>query len=285
MRIASLCVLVLFLSSLTLAQSEKLPDILKPDAESEAEAQGIGANVFKLVPRGMFPDPSMNAYKDEDNPIGIRGGGYYYSFATGLHSYNRTPEIALERGNLSSGFYGSNFGFMADVGPCDLQDIENSPEAKFFVSYELPLYERDLKIGSFHGRRVDELAMTLQGYLPAKIDHTYLLRAINWDQADTVVAFKVSKIDKNGSLTVVWKKIADLPKPHFLYMPDEELRQKVEAVIAEEKLVEIEFIVKDNWVIYIKGSNTNLNLLSKALRSRGIRFRGENWAVGLTPKP
>src|SRR6478672_7251150 len=236
MRIVSLCVLSLYLSSLTLAQPEKLPDILKPDAESEAEAQRIGANVFKLVPWGMFPDSldTILQYKDEGNPIGIRGGGAFYSFANGLHSYNKIPQIALQHENLITGFAGNNFGFLVDLGPSDLQDIETSPGANFFVSYKLPLYERDLKIGSIHGQRVDELAMTLQGYLPAKIDHSYLLRAIDWDQADTVVAFKILKIDKNGSLTIVWKKIADLPKPHYLYMPDEELRQKVEAVIAEE---------------------------------------------------
>ena len=72
MRIVSLCVLFIFLSSLTLAQSEKLPDILKPDAESEAEAHRMGVSIFKLVPRNTFPnslDPSLQ-YKDEGNPIG-----------------------------------------------------------------------------------------------------------------------------------------------------------------------------------------------------------------------
>src|SRR5512142_414507 len=103
MRIIPLCVLFVVLSSLTLAQSEKLPDILKPDPASESEAQQIGANLFKLVPRGMFPQPA-NSYKDEDNPIGIREGGAYYSFSTGLHSYNKVPEIGLDQGNLSSGF-------------------------------------------------------------------------------------------------------------------------------------------------------------------------------------
>jgi len=287
MRIVSLCVLFIFLSSLTLAQSEKLPDILVPDAESEAEAQRIGANIFKLVPRGTFPDSldPVLQYKDEGNPTGIRGGGSYFSFATGLHSYNKVPQISLDHGILSTGFSGNNFGFLVDLGPCELQDIEYSAGANFFASYKLPLYERDLNIETVHSTRVDELAATLQGYLPAKIDHTYLLRAIDWDLADTVVAFRVVRIYKDGSLTIVWKKIADLQKPHYLYMSDEELRQKVEAVIAEEKLVEIGFIVKNNWVIYIKGSNTNLNLLSKALRSRGIKFHGVNWMVGLIPKP
>ena len=274
MRSAFLCVLLIVLSSITLAQSEKLPDILEPDAGSEAEAQRMGANVFKLVPREMFPDPSMNAYKDEDNPIGIRGGGSFFSFATGLHSYNKIPQILLEQGILSTGFAGFDFGFLADVGTCDLQDIENSPQANFFVSYKLPLYERDINIKTIYTTRVDVLGLTLRGYLPARIDHTYLLRAIDWDRADTVVAFKVLKVDKDGSLTIVWKKLADLPKPHFLYMPDDELRQKIEAVIAEENLTGIELTVKDNWVVYSKGSNANISSLITALSRRGIRYRG-----------
>jgi hypothetical protein len=113
MRLASLCVSLIFLSSLTLAQSEKLPDILKPDAASEAEAQQIGTDVFKLVPRNTFPDshdPSFE-YKDEGNPIGIRGGGSFFSFATGLHSYNKIAEIKLELGQLATGFAGYDYGF------------------------------------------------------------------------------------------------------------------------------------------------------------------------------
>src|SRR5438128_10365366 len=105
MRIIPLCVLYIGLCLVTLAQSEKLPDILKPDAASEAEVQRIGGKVFKVVPRDMFPDPLdlSYSYKDEDNPIGIRGGGAYFSFSSGLHSYNRTPQIGLEQGNLCTG--------------------------------------------------------------------------------------------------------------------------------------------------------------------------------------
>jgi len=283
MRIASLCVLFIFLSSVSLAQSEKLPDILKPDAESEAEAHRMGVSIFKLVPRNTFPnslDPSLQ-YKDEGNPIGIRGGGSYFSFATGFHSYNKIPEIELQRGTLSTGFAGYDYGFLVDVGLRDLQDIETSPEAKFFLSYRPPLYKDDIRKerDDVRVRRVEEPAMTLRSSFPVIIGDTYLLRAISWDEADIAVAFRVLKIDDDGSATIVWKPLAKFPKPFFLFMPDEELRPQIGEVIAEEKLVGIEFTVKDNWVVYIKGSYANINSLHRALDSRGIRLRGETRQV------
>jgi hypothetical protein len=280
MRIVSLCVLFIFLSSLALAQSEELPEILKPDAASAAEAQRAGAQVFKLVPFGKFAD-FAHSYKDEDNPIGIRGGGAYYSFSTGLHSYNKTPQISIYRdGRLSVGFYGASYGFFADLGQRDLTDVDvGLPETKYFLTYKPPLYEKDFEqeFKDLKGRRVEDV--TLASALQAIAGDTYLLRAISWDEADIAVAFRVLKIDDDGSATIVWKPLAKFPKPFFLCMPDEELRQKIGEVIAEEKLAGIEFTVKDNRVVYIKGSNANLNSLIAALNSRGIRYRGETRQV------
>lgn len=276
MRSVSLCVLFIILSSVTLAQSEKLPDILKPDAASEAEAKRMGANVFKLVPRGMFPDPTMNSYKDEENPIGIRGGGGYFSFTTGLHSYGKTPQIGLDdHGRFGVGFYGICYGFFANLGQRDLSDIDsNSPEAKYFLSYRLPLYESEFsqEIKAVQGRRVDQLV--LERYIPAKAGDTYLLRAISWEDADTLVAFRVLRIDDDGSATIAWKKLADFAKSVLLSMPDGELQQKVDAVIARENLSDIKVTVKDNW-LYIQGPVASFNELNRALRTNGIRYRGE----------
>ena len=277
MRFASLCVLFIVFSSLTLAQSEKLPEILKPDAASDSEAQRMGANVFKLVPLGMFKDPSTSA-TDEANPIGFRGGGAFYSFSTGSHSYNKTPQIQLydTSAKFSTGFAGMDYGFFVDLGARDLTAIDlNAVETQYFLTYQSPVLEKDIRTEyhSSHGRHIGGFR-TYQ-FLPAVAGHTYLLRAFNFPEADTLVALQVLKIDNDGGTTIAWKRLADFPEPYFLYLPDEELTAKINAVIAEEKLTGIEFTVKDNWVVYIKGSNANINSLHNALNSRGIRYRGE----------
>jgi hypothetical protein len=274
MRVIPFCVLLVLSFSLTFAQSEQLPEILKASTNSEFEARQMGAQVFKLLPRGMFKDLDRS-YRDEDNPIGIRGGGAFFSFATGLHSYNKIPQISLlEDGRFSVGFYGASYGFFADLGRRGLIDLDSSsPEANYFLSYKPPQYEKDFhnEYITVHGRQIDELR--LYRYLPAISGHAYLLRAISWNESDTVVAFQVLKIDKDGSATIAWKKVADFGKPFQLSMPDEDLQKRVSSTLSEENLVDVEFTVKNNW-LYVRGLDLSLNKLERALKVRGIRFRG-----------
>jgi len=274
MKTILLCVLFVLSASFVFAQTEQLPDILKPDAASESIAQQMGAGVFKLLPRGMYRD-AEDSYADSDNPIGIRGGGSYYSFSTRSHSYNKQPELNLEQGHFSSGFAGYNFGFLTDIGPRNLLGVDsNSVEASVFLSFKLPQFEQDIRneIVAIHGKQMG--AMTTYRSLPAVVGDTYLIRAINWDRSDIVVAFQLLGIDANGSATIAWKKLAAFEKPFYLYMTDEELREKVSGVIAEEKLSDIEFTVKDNW-LFVRGSAPSLNRLNRALKNRGLRYRGQ----------
>ena len=80
-------------------KTQKLPSVLVPDAASFADAGLPGVEVFKLLPRGTYKDAD-GSYKDEGNPLGLRGGGAYYSFSRHSHSYNQVPQIQLEAGNL-----------------------------------------------------------------------------------------------------------------------------------------------------------------------------------------
>jgi hypothetical protein len=48
---------------------------------------------------------------------------------------------------------------------------------------------------------------------PVTVGHTYVLRAISYDEADTLVAFKVHRKDTDGSLIIFWKPIKNYEKP------------------------------------------------------------------------
>ena len=58
---------------------------------------------------------------------GVRGGGCYYSFATGYHSYDAHPDIELQAGNFSSGFYGNTIGLVFDIGDIPLLEVPVGP--------------------------------------------------------------------------------------------------------------------------------------------------------------
>ncbi|HJS52679.1 MAG TPA: hypothetical protein VJ781_12325, partial [Pyrinomonadaceae bacterium] len=48
-----------------------------------------------------------------------------------------------------------------------------------------------------------------------KIGNTFVLRAISFESADVLVAFKVMRQDTDGSLIIFWKQIADFGKPRL----------------------------------------------------------------------
>jgi hypothetical protein len=126
-------------------------------------------------------------------------------------------------------------------------------------------------------KRIGQL--TLEQGLRASVGHLYLLRIIQWEDADMVVAFQILKRDSDGSVTLAWKKLADFPKPFVLFMPDDELQQQIDAIIAEENITGYKVVVKDNW-LYTLGPVHYSDKFQKALYKRQVRYRG---AGGMLP--
>jgi len=206
MKLFPSVIFLLLLASLAFGQNDNLPEILVPSVDAQTEAKRLDAKVFKLLPRGMF-EPPTTYYTDTENPIGIRGGGAYYSFSTGLHSYNKIPQIELQRGNLSVGFYGANYGTIAYLGRLSFSSIgSETPELAFLSDYKPPKLEKEIReeAMSFHDRRVDGLLFKRS--VPSVTGHTYLLRAISFNEADILVGFTVLAIADDGSVTIAWKK-------------------------------------------------------------------------------
>src|SRR4051812_18820593 len=99
-------------------QSEySVKNILSPVESDVAVAKAQGFEVFKILPRRMFDY--------EKNELSVRGGGAYYSFAKQSHSYDEIPQIELQSDNLSVGFYGASYGFIADLGEAPLSEISS----------------------------------------------------------------------------------------------------------------------------------------------------------------
>jgi hypothetical protein len=266
MRFVSVSVFLFLLSSFAIAQPENLPDILKPDEASEVEGRRIGAKVFKLLPPEIYPNVPGTT-KDQDNPLGIRGGGSFYSFSTGSHSHNNTPQIRLEQGLLVT-YILSGISLFRDLGLRDLEDINSkSPDAELFLTYKPPKLWAD--IPDEHKR----IEARSQRYVRATVGNSYVLRSIIWERFDISVAFKILQKDTDGSLTIAWKKLADFPKPIVLYMPDEELQSKLDAIILAENIIGYRVFVKDNW-IYTLGPVYYSEKFQRSLHRMQVRYRG-----------
>lgn len=213
--------------------------ILSVDKKDAQLAKEQGFGVFRILPREKYDKGLLN----------VRGGGSYYSFTKKSHSYDSTPEISLEQNSLKVGFAGADYGFMADLGETKLSDVnEDTKEVDFAINYIIPKLEPDVRNEYRKFFNYSDDGMLFKSRFPAIVGHTYILRAITFDEADVVVVFNVYRKDTDGSLIIFWKPIKEFEKPFFLYQTDEELTQKIEKIIQENKFEDVSFVVKNGVV-------------------------------------
>jgi hypothetical protein len=266
----TLNVLFLLLVFVFAAQGQErvsMQSLLLPSATDLADAKKQGLEIFKILPRGMF------GY--ERNELALRGGGAYYSFVKKSHSYNEIPQLQLEQNYLSVGFYGRNYGLIADLGQeVSLSDLNReSKETDFLLNYQPIKYESVVateyeKIG----RGFEYGGVNYKKHLPAVVGHSYLLRAISYEQADSLVAFQIRRQEADGSLVIVWKTIEQFEKPVLLFQTDADLTAKLEKIRENQIFKNVEFEVKDNFV-FLRGSvpRGKLNELLKLVNAERIR--------------
>ena len=220
MRISQILILISIFSIGVSAQSrqkaiEKFNDlrnqaqiqerkILSPDAEDIETAQRDNVGVFRLLPRETY----------DKGYFTTRGGGAYYSFVKQSHSYDDTPQIGLEQNFLHVGFAGADYGIMADLGETPLTEItEQSKKANFLLNYEPAVEGYKAKSQYREPGGVEQEGAIYKSRFPAVVGHSYLLRAISYGEADTLVALKIHRKDADGSLIIFWKLLKNYEKP------------------------------------------------------------------------
>ncbi|MBA3335448.1 MAG: hypothetical protein H0T08_07550 [Acidobacteria bacterium] len=195
-------------------------DIIAPSAKDLKQAQKEGFNVVRLLPRERY-----------DHKLTVQGGGSYYSFTTGSHDYQKIAQVGLEQNNLKVGFAGVDYGFIADLSEMPLTDItEETAEMNFLINYKPPTNEADVRVEARKAHRFEMNGSTYKDRIPAVVTHSYILRAISFDRADVLVAFKVYRKDADGSLIIFWKLIKKFEVP--------KLERNITAVKDSETIVE-----------------------------------------------
>lgn len=146
-----------------------------------------------------------------------RGCGSFYSFATQDQSYDREPDIQFDNGRFSTGFYGSSFGAIIDLGEYPLADISNDggaipvgldprrEEWRFLwdVMPSEPSYydPKQLWVSKADFKRASDLKLRSA---PMAVSHTYVVRAVLPGEHDLVAAFTVLSEDDYG-VFLAWR--------------------------------------------------------------------------------
>jgi hypothetical protein len=179
--------------------------ILMPDPKDIWAALKQDLNAFRLMPREKY-----------DNVLTIRGGGAYYSFSRKVQEYGHGSDISLEQGSLQVGFAGANYGFICDLGKVLLSEVtRDTREALFLVTYRPPTNLPDIRAEQRRSRSYDVDGLIYRRDVPSTVEHTYLLRSIDFESSDTLVAFTVHRKDPDGSLIIFWKIIESFEIPRI----------------------------------------------------------------------
>ncbi|HVF21485.1 MAG TPA: hypothetical protein VM941_00345 [Pyrinomonadaceae bacterium] len=174
-----------------------------------------GTGLIRLLPREKF---DSEVYKNNKRTITMRGGGSYYSFLRNTQEYGYGSDISLDSGQLHTGFAGADYGMLTDLGDIPLESVgAETPAVTLFAAYQPPQQEQ---LARKEARRIaqgSELeGLPVKRSVPLKLNSTFLLRSINYSSSDVLVAFKVVRIDSDGSATILWKLLKKYGKPKFI---------------------------------------------------------------------
>lgn len=162
--------------------------------------------LIRLLPRGKYRDKLL-----------MREGGAYYSFTLLTNEYNYGSDISLENEQFWVGFAGADFGAITRLGDIDLDQVTlyNAgvrPLAESLTPTKLAeAREQQQRVGK--GFRSGDYFY--RRYVPAEPDTTYVLRSVNYDQSDVLVAFRAVRRDTDGSFIIQWKLLKRFPAPQL----------------------------------------------------------------------
>ena len=176
-----------------LATLEKL--FLSPSEEDRAaHAEFLNqtdTGLIRLLPREKYDAENL---KEKKKSMTTRGGGAFYSFARLTHEYGYGSDIELAKGMLRSGFAGRHSGSFINLGDIPLETISLETPAVNELATNLPARKKS------------------ESEVPLKLNSTYVLRSVDPERSDVLVAFKVVRIDSDESAIILWKLLKKSPQ-------------------------------------------------------------------------
>ena len=228
-------IVALMLSALSIcAQSQSREDIIKEISAKRAELLRLetaflmpseedrasfadflrqpDTGLIRLLPREKYD----SAIRDENkHKLTLNGGGAFYSFSRLTHEYGQGSDIGLYDGWLSTGFAGANYGIMTTLGNTPLENLTVETPAVQFVATHTPAAEEPkARIEQAKWGKGEMIEGTIYGErLRMGANTTYLLRSVDYETSDVLVAFRVVRVDTDGSAIILWKLLKKYPVP------------------------------------------------------------------------
>lgn len=176
----------------------------------------------------MFPPGRRRVISVADLATGRRPGfGSYaslYSFSkgkhgNGLHGYVDPrlgwAELRLLNNRFATGFTGESLGVLVALGDVPLETVTPDTFGVTGLTNIMPPTDQ-FEATSLSRRNRAGFVLEKFRYgssLPVAEGTTYVLRSTSNKRADVLVGLRVTRVDENGSVTLLWRKLKTYPKP------------------------------------------------------------------------
>lgn len=176
-----------------------------------------GTGLMRLLPHtNCVADPRIvNASgKCLEQVPPVRGGGAFYSFRDKKYHYAADADIALRDNLFNVGFMRYTVGLLAAVGDVPLEAVTLQTEAvRPFLKFVPALTQEETERAFKRSRAWLEVPRYSYGATaPVSANTTYVMRSIDFSPgrkrpSDVFVAFRVTRRDADGAVTVLWKQL------------------------------------------------------------------------------
>lgn len=126
-------------------------------------------------------------------------------------------ELKLGDGRFFTGFTGESLGVLVALGDVPLENITPETDGVSGLSKIIPPADY-LEASSLSRRNRAGFELDRFSYgssLPVLANSTYALRTTSNGRADLLVGFRIVRIDADGSVTLVWRRLKNYPKPEW----------------------------------------------------------------------
>jgi hypothetical protein len=178
----------------------------------------------------MFPPGGRRVISAADLATGRRPGfgahASLYSFSKAKHGNSLEgyvdprfgwAEIRLANGRFYTGFTGDSLGVMVALGDVPLESVTPETYGVTGLTNIIPpggyLEAMTLSRRNRSGFALERFRYGT--WLPVAANTTYVLRSTSNKRADVLVGFRVTRVDGNGGVTLVWRKLKVYPKPSW----------------------------------------------------------------------
>ena len=161
----------------------------------------------RIMPRGQFPG----------NLLSTLGGGAYYYFIQQINAYGHGSDLELEQGQFSVGFAGADFGFLVALGDVSLENVTlQHPGVKYLAEFVPPNAESEARADyQLSQSGFNANGFNYRQHQSALLNTTYVVRSVQYQASDDLVAFRPVRQDTDGSLILVWKLLKWFPTPQL----------------------------------------------------------------------